>query len=378
MSPAVGPMQAEELRRRLQSGAPVTVLDIRTGSDRAEWWIPQSLHVDAYDALKRGDPSALMALDLPVSPPVVTVCRAGVVAQAAARHLAERGHQAYYLEGGMNAWSQAWNQADVPIEHPSIAVLQVRRTGKGCLSYLAGSDGEAAVIDPALDPTIYVRLAADRGWRITAVLDTHIHADHVSRSRELAQLTGARVRMPAQNRTRYAHVPLEDGDRVHVGGATITALATPGHTLESISFQLQTNVLFTGDTLFLGGVGRPDLDATGDEATTRARRLHASLIRLLALPDETVILPGHTDRPVPFDGQPIGATLGRLRKEGALARWFGGTHPPGVDAFTRWLLDRLPPTPANHREIVRLNENGMARPEDLRGLEAGANRCAVS
>ena len=372
-------MQAETLRGLLDAGAPITVLDIRTRSDRAEWWIPHSLHLDAYDALRQGDPEALTGLDIPVSPPVVAVCRAGVVAQAAARSLADRGFQAFYLEGGMKAWGQAWNRAEVPLANPGVSLIQVRRTGKGCLSYLIGSQGKAAVVDPAVDPGVYLRLAEERGWRITSLLDTHIHADHVSRSRELAQRTGARLFLPAQDRVRYPHRPLDDGDQVRVGDATITLLATPGHTPESACFRLEEDVLLTGDTLFLGGVGRPDLEATDEQAAGRARQLHASLERILALRGTTLILPGHTDRPVPFDGRMVGATLDVLRKDAeGLGRWFGGTHPSGPDAFAHWILGRVPPTPANHREIVRLNETGTTSVTPLEALEAGANRCAVS
>ena len=93
MSTSAAPMPAEDLRGLLDAAAPITVLDIRTRSDRAEWWIPHSMHVDAYDALRHGDPQALTGLDIPVTLPVVAVCRAGVVAQAAARYLAERGFQ---------------------------------------------------------------------------------------------------------------------------------------------------------------------------------------------------------------------------------------------------------------------------------------------
>lgn len=372
-------MQVEDLRSLLDAGAPITVLDIRTESDRAEWWIPHSLHLDAYDAVRQGDPHALTGLDIPVTLPVVAVCRAGVVAQAAAQYLADRGFRAFYLEGGMKAWGQAWNRAEVPIANPAFAVIQVRRTGKGCLSYLIGSQGEAAVVDPAVDPGVYLRLAQERGWRITSLLDTHIHADHVSRGRELAQRTGARLFLPAQDRARYGHLPLADGDQVRVGNATITLLATPGHTPESACFRLEGDVLLTGDTLFLGGVGRPDLEATNEQAAMRARQLHASLQRILALPGRTLVLPGHTDRPVRFDGQLVGATLDVLRKDAeGLGRWFGGAHPSDPDAFAQWILGRLPPTPANHGEIVRLNETGTTSETPLEALEAGANRCAVS
>ena len=169
MRTPAAPLPAEDLRGLLDAGSPITVLDIRTRSDRAEWWIPHSIHIDAYEALQRGEPQALAGLDIPVTRPVVAVCRAGVVAQAAARHLADNGFRAFYLEGGMKAWGQAWNHAEVPIPSPDVSVIQVRRTGKGCLSYLIGSRGEAAIVDPAVDSGVY--LPSGRGERL---------ADHVA------------------------------------------------------------------------------------------------------------------------------------------------------------------------------------------------------
>ena len=372
------PTSADALRHALDTGAPLTVLDIRPVDDRVEWWIPGSMHLDAYDALKRGDPDALAGADLPADRPVVVVCRAGVVARDAALRLAERGLEASYLAGGMKAWSQAWNHAALPGVGQDAAVIQVRRTGKGCLSYLVGSRGQAAVIDPSADPAVYLRLAEERGWIIRAVLDTHVHADHVSRGRDLAQRTGAPILLPAQARVHYRFHPLREGDRITVGAATLTVMETPGHTAESVSYRLGDAALFTGDTLFHGGVGRPDLEAASGEAAERARLLHRSLTRILELPERTLILPGHVDRPVPFDGRPIAATLGLVRCDvEALTRWFRGAPDADADGFVRWLLGRLPATPPNHHEIVRLNQS-EASEVDLEALESGANRCSVS
>src|SRR5690349_2551206 len=126
--------------------------------------------------------------------------RAGELCLVAAERLAERGYTTSSLAGGMQAWSLAWNVAELPSLDEHIGVLQVRRTGKGCLSYLIGSGTKAAVIDAALDTDVYRALAAQHGWRITAVLDTHIHADHLSRSRQLAEQVGATFYLPAQKR----------------------------------------------------------------------------------------------------------------------------------------------------------------------------------
>jgi len=362
-------IDVETLRDLLDKDQPVTVLDIRRAEDYSEWLIPGSLHVDAYDALKAGDPDALANADLPLNTPVVTVCNLGKTSAIAAEQLRDRGLEAFSLAGGMKAWSLAWNSAEVPV--PGVRVIQVRRTGKGCLSYVIGCEGEAAVIDASLDPEVYLGLANERGWTISSVLETHVHADHLSRSRKLAELSGATLRLPDQDRASYPFTPVRDEDEVKVGATTIAAMHTPGHTPESTCYLLDGRALFTGDTLFLSGVGRPDLEASREEARARARLLYQSLKKITALRPETLVLPGHTSEPVAFDGKPLSGTLAEVR-EGV--EMLGSSE----DAFVETILTRIPPTPPNHHRIVESNEAGMFPEGDPTNLEAGANRCAVS
>ena len=155
-------VSADELRQMLEDGDPVTILDVRPAEERADWRIPESVHVDAYATLNNGNPEVLDQVDLPKDQPIVTVCAAGRTALLAALHLRERGYNAHSLEGGMEAWSASWNAATVPVSDDNVTILQVRRVGKGCLSYIVGSGNEAVVIDAALDPEIYEQLAADR------------------------------------------------------------------------------------------------------------------------------------------------------------------------------------------------------------------------
>ncbi len=364
-------IDVDELRAMLAEHQPVTVLDVRKAEDRAEWAIPGSLHIDAYEALKAGDPGALADAAIPMDAPVVTVCGAGKVSLTAMEQLRDRGFDARSLAGGMKAWSLAWNSAEVPVPGSTATVIQVRRTGKGCLSYLIGNDDEAVVIDAALAPEVYQDLAAQHGWSITRVLDTHVHADHLSRSRLLAEQTGATLHVPEQERVTYSFTPVRDGDILDIGSSQLVALRTPGHTLESTSYFLDGKVLFTGDTLFLAGVGRPDLEASAKQARTRARLLYRSLQRLTALPAETLILPGHTSEPAPFDGRPIAATLADVISRVTMLGM-------SEDVFMDAILARIPPTPPNHAQIVALNEAGEMPEGDPTELEAGANRCAVS
>lgn len=358
------------LRAWLETGTPVTVLDIRPASQRAEWSIPGSLHVDAYDRLRADDPQALASVDLPTAHPVVVVCAAGQTSLRGAAQLRARGVLAVSLAGGMNAWSLAWNTAEVPLSGSTAQVIQIRRSGKGCLSYLIGTGDAALVIDAALDPAVYAALAAQHGWLIRLVLDTHVHADHLSRSRQLAAATGATLYLPAQERVRYPFTALRDGDTLAMGAARLTVLSTPGHTAESCCLWLDDRVLFTGDTLFPTAVGRPDLEATTEEAAAHAAALYQSLARIFALPAATLVLAGHTTPPVAFDHEPLGATLGTIRAQ------VRGVEQP-VAAFVADLLGRLPPPPPNHQRIVACNEAGQFTEPDDTALEAGGNRCAV-
>ena len=126
-----GNIDAKTLREMLERGEPVMVVDLRKGEDRAEWSIPGSIHFDAFDALKAGDERAMEGLNLPEGEPVVTVCGRGRSRAVAAEQLRRRGHEVFSLEGGMKAWSLAWNMADVPLPGARAEVMQVRRAGKG-------------------------------------------------------------------------------------------------------------------------------------------------------------------------------------------------------------------------------------------------------
>lgn len=215
---------------------------------------------------------------------------------------------------------------------------------------------------------MYVWLAEGRGWRIAHVLDTHVHADHLSRSRRLAELVGATLHMPEEAPVSYPFSPLEDGDALGVGSATLEAVTTPGHTPESTSYLLDGRALFSGDTLFLSAVGRPDLDTTPEGSRERARDLYRSLRRLLALGPKTLVLPGHTGEPVAFDGEPVCAPISEVRDNVRVLR---------EDAFVEEIAGRDSPTPSHFERIVELNRAGEAPEGDVTELEAGANRCAV-
>lgn len=362
-------IDAATLQSWLEEKRPVTVVDVRSSEDRAQWSIPGSIHVDVYESLKSGNPNALSEAQLPPGSPIVTVCNLGKMRDRAAAELSARGLDATSLAGGMKAWSLAWNVAELALTRAH--VTQVRRTGKGCLSYLISSSEEAAVVDASLAPDVYVGLAEQRRVRIRYVLDTHIHADHLSRSRSLAEAVGAELLLPSHNRVQFPYRRVFDGDLIELGDVKIAAIATPGHTVESTSYLLEGGALFTGDTLFTAGVGRPDLGTESDAASERARLLFDSLARILGLGRDILILPGHSSEPIPFDGNPVAARLGEVAER--LTDWLSSE-----ERFIERILRRIPPTPPNYIHIVELNEAGLLPESDPTDLEAGAYRCAVS
>ncbi len=174
----------------------------------------------------------------------------------------------------------------------------------GCLahaSYLIGDGGEAVVIDPARDVQMYLDEAAAHGLKITAILETHLHADFVSGHRELAQRTGATIGIGARAEAGYAHRALQDGDEIRVGDTVLRALETPGHTPEHLSYlvfeksgDLAPWAVLTGDTLFVGDVGRVDILSSRLPVAELAGLMYDSLHgKLLKLPDSTRVYPAH-------------------------------------------------------------------------------------
>lgn len=146
-------VSAATLRRWLEEDKPVVVLDVRPQDQRAEWFIPGSIHIDAYDQIKQHHTTALDVLAISKKVPVVTVCAAGKTSEIAAAILNQKGYEVYSLEGGMKAWSLSWNTA--VLRDGGLNIIQIRRTGKGCLSYLIASENEALVIDASVDTEVY-------------------------------------------------------------------------------------------------------------------------------------------------------------------------------------------------------------------------------
>src|SRR6185312_6934517 len=234
----------------------------------------------------------------------------------------------------------------------------------GCLahaSYLVGSEGIAAVIDPQRDVDIYLDAAAQRGLKIEHIVETHLHADFVSGHHELAERTGARIYLGNDSGAAFPHKAVKDGDSLHFGKCRFDFMETPGHTVESICIAMTDlagpsgpQAVFTGDTLFVGDVGRPDL--SGDHTPRElAAMLYKSLHdKLLKLPDETEIFPAHGA------GSLCGRQMSAERSStiGKERRTNYPLHAGTCEEFIRLLTDGLPPRPEYFGREVELNRRG--------------------
>ncbi len=241
----------------------------------------------------------------------------------------------------------------------------------GCLShasYLLGSGGIAAVVDPQRDVGIYIECAAKLGLRIEYVIETHLHADFISGHRELAAMTGAKIYLGAEAGARFLHFPVHDGDEVRFGDCLLRFLETPGHTPESISIVVtdtarspEPYAVLTGDTLFIGDVGRPDLapDRTPQQL---AAMLYDSLhSKLLKLPDEVLVYPAHgagslCGRQMSSERS---STIGQQRRENY------ALQPPSKEEFVRLLTAELPERPGYFALDAELNRSGPTPLADL-------------
>lgn len=359
----------DQLAAWLKEKKPLTILDIRPLKEHEEWAIPGSIYANVYDELKAGNPNVFDGMQFPKFDPIVTVCGGGKLSITAAQQLTDKGYHALSLQGGMKAWNFAFNIAETMLNE--VKIIQVRRSVKGCLSYIVGSKNEAVVIDAALDPQVYLDLANENGWTIKYVTDTHVHADYLSRTRELAKASIATHVLIDKADVGYSFSPISNGDHLVFGDASLEVIHTPGHTMESTSFRLGDDAIFSGDTLFVDGVGRPDLKADAVEAINRSKLLYASLHHLLRLNPKVLVLPAHLATAVPFDGKLVTETIENLKNKLGMLKL-------QEHEFVKYTTSKIPPTPPNYLTIANLNRQGSYNGYIPADLEAGANRCAIA
>ncbi|HLV97536.1 MAG TPA: MBL fold metallo-hydrolase [Ktedonobacterales bacterium] len=253
---------------------------------------------------------------------------------------------------------------------------QILHPATGCASYIFGCTGKKAlaVVDPHLEHLDdYLALATEAQSPIVAIVETHVQADHFSGALALAEQTGAPIYLHEAAEVAFPHRSLHDGEEITLGNDYLRVLHTPGHSPDSICLLAGDRVrgedpwfLLTGDTLFVGDAGRPNLTASEDgpqhpdaappeEARQAALTLYTSLRRLLTLPDDLELYPAH------FAGSACGRTMsGKPSSTLGFERRFNpALQPRSPEDFVAFMLTDLPPAPPQHREILTANRQGQ-------------------
>lgn len=357
-------ISAVEWYREQTGDGPTFMIDVRAPKDAAAWPVP----VDGVQVIQGSrllDEEQAALAKLPRSgEPITVICARGISSVKVVDKLADLGYNARSVAGGMAAVSRVLVPRRVNVG-PGATVLQFDRVGKGCLSYMVIRDGQAVVIDPTVDPEHFLDDAAEAGVHIVAVVDTHLHADHVSVGPELASAAGATyLKRHTEDSARSS---LEEGQLLPTG---LRVLVTPGHTADSVALVLDQQAVFTGDTLFVSGVGRPDL---GGKAHDWAPLLYESLRHLHSnVAQGALVLPSHYSHRGESNGDgTFGRPLGDIVRDNSL---LGLTQKAFVDR----VLNGMPNEPDNYETIREINAGERTATKDkVSELETGPNRCAT-
>ena len=369
-------MTAEQLTKKIVNKEPLFLLDVRNQADVQDWKIEGEaivhMNVPYFDLLE-GVEGILH--DIPHDREVLVVCAKEGSSIMVAEMLSEAGRTVHYLEGGMKAWSEHLEPVKIGDLSGGGELYQFVRMGKGCLSYMIMSNGESAIVDAARMTDVYIRFAKKHHVSITQVLDTHLHADHISGGKKLAEQTGASYWLPPKDAEEviFEYNRLEEGERIAIGAATIDIhpLYSPGHTIGSTSFIVDDQYLLSGDILFVDSIGTPDLagmaeDWAGDLRETLYDRYGALSKELIVLPAHFMIMDEVNE-----DGS-VWKELGVLFEENH------GLNIEDEAVFREMVTKNLPAQPNAYQDIRQTNM-GKLSPDDeaQREMEIGPNRCAI-
>lgn len=372
---SVKTISVKDLARKVINHEDLFILDARNTDDFDDWKIEgRNIEVinKPYFDLLDGVDSILEKL--PKNKEIYVICAKGGSSEFVAEQIMGAGFtDVYSVEGGMKAWSEHLEPIKIGSLKNGGSIYQFVRIGKGCLSYLIESDGKGAIIDTNRMLSPYEEMIKEHNITLTHVLDTHLHADHISGGRELAEKHGATYYLPPKDATEvtYNYSRINDGDEYKVGQTTIKAIYSPGHTIGSTSFVVDDQYLLTGDILFIDSIGRPDLagkaeDWVGDLRNTLYQRYKELADNLLVLPAHYMGINEMND-----DGS-ISEKLGVLYQQNH------GLNINDEAEFRKTVTENLPPQPNSYQEIRETNM-GKIKPEEeqQREMEIGPNRCAV-
>lgn len=366
---------AAQVARKVIENKELFIVDVRNHDAFEDWKIEghkfEYLNIPYFELL---DGVEELVAQLPKDKEILVVCAKEGSSMMVAEMLSDEGMDVAYLEGGMKSWSMHLEPIKVADLNGG-ELYQFVRLGKGCLSYMVISEGEAALIDAVRFTDVFTNFAKEKGVEIKHVFDTHLHADHISGGRHIAAQVGATYYLPPKDATEvvYDYTPLEDGLTVQIGLAKIdvNALYSPGHTIGSTSFIVDNQYLLTGDILFIDSIGRPDLaglaeDWVGDLRTTLYKRYRE-------LAEDLIVLPAHF------------MIIDELNEDGTVSKRLGdlfaenhGLNIEDEEEFRHTVTDNLPPQPNAYQQIRQVNMGKITPDQDEQTeMEIGPNRCAV-
>lgn len=353
------------------------ILDVRNEVDYMDWKIEgkqiSSMNKPYFDLLE-GVEGILE--ELPKEKDILVVCAKEGSSKFVAEQLVESGlNNVYYLAGGMKAWSEYVKPVKVGDLKDGGSIYQFNRLGKGCLSYMVISNGEAAVIDAARTIETYEEFAKEQEAVITNVMDTHLHADHISGGRKLAEKVNGTYWLPPKDAEEvvFSYEPLVEGAVITVGETKIDieAIYSPGHTIGSTSFIVDDAYLLSGDILFVDSIGRPDLAGKAEDWVSDLR--NTLYKRYKGLSQDLIVLPAHYSKISEMDERGIvSAKLQDLFESNA------GLNIGDEAEFRKIVTENLPPQPNAYQEIRQTNMGNLnPSTEEEHEMEIGPNRCAV-
>ena len=357
----------EDFHNQLQSGKVPLILDVRNNQVFSDWNIFTSQNFPIMQLLRTNElPEEFKGKE------IVVICGKGNDSLMGARHLQNLGAHARSLSGGLIEWMNVFDTTEI-ISESDLKLVQIRRVAKGCLSYMLYSNGEAIVIDPAQNFSPYLRLAEEKDLSITRIIDTHLHADHFSGARSLAEETGAEIYLNPQDPYKFEFNAVKEGMKFALNNRhSLKAISTPGHTPGSTSFVLKNFGILTGDMLFVDGIGRPDLL---DMTAIFAKDLYNSLTKKVAtLPDGMFYAAAHHGKfELDHFNKPITSDIESFKKDSLIQK--------DKESFIQYAVERSEVTkePQSYKTIRDVNMGSLVLSlKEVNQLEVGPNRCAIS
>ncbi len=388
-------ISAEQFNQLLENEK-FLLFDVRNADEFDRWHIEgkakmPTLNIPYFDMIEKGGKEDFnesiihfiktqLAEQLPKNEKIIVVCAKGGTSALIADILNDLNYQATSLAGGMKSWADFYARKTI-VASPELSIFQLIRVSRGCLSYVIITNGMATVIDPLRNIQPYKDLFEEFNVRPQYILDTHAHADHISGGKALADSFGIPYYLHPYDGIHpmdmlpatFSYEPSWENKIYKLGKFELKAMHIPGHTLGNQAFLLNDKYLFSGDSIFIQSIARPDL---GGQAATWSILHYESLRRLLALPNDVIVLPAHFGSPqeANADGS-YSAFLGTLKKsnEGLVMA------QKSLPEFTDYILQNLPKFPKEYIDIKRVNIGLLKADEELaQELELGKNICALS